>query len=46
MNKVTLNNDIEMPQMGYGVYHVSPAECERWVSVGYCMIDTAQGKRG
>ena len=46
MNKVTLNNDVEMPQMGYGVYQVSPAECERCVSdalkVGYRMIDTAQ----
>ena len=27
MNKVTLNNGVEMPQMGYGVYQVSPAEC-------------------
>ena len=46
MNKVTLNNGVEMPQMGYGVYQVSPAECERCVSdalkVGYRMIDTAQ----
>lgn len=35
-----------MPQIGYGVYQVSPAECERCVSealsVGYRMIDTAQ----
>ena len=35
-----------MPQMGYGVYQVSPEECERCVSdaleVGYRMIDTAQ----
>lgn len=46
MNKVTLNNGVEMPQMGYGVYQISPAECERCVSdalkVGYRMIDTAQ----
>lgn len=46
MNKVKLNNGVEMPQMGYGVYQVSPAECERCVtdalSVGYRMIDTAQ----
>ena len=45
MNTVKLNNGIEMPQMGYGVYQVSPAECERCVSdalsVGYRMIDTA-----
>lgn len=35
-----------MPQMGYGVYQVTPEECERCVmdaiSVGYRMIDTAQ----
>ncbi|HBV52100.1 MAG TPA: 2,5-diketo-D-gluconic acid reductase [Clostridiales bacterium] len=46
MNTVKLNNGIEMPQIGYGVYQVSPAECERCVSdalsVGYRMIDTAQ----
>lgn len=46
MKTVKLNNGVEMPQMGYGVYQVSPAECERCVadalSVGYRMIDTAQ----
>lgn len=46
MNTVTLNNDVIMPQVGYGVYQVSPDECERCVSdalsVGYRMIDTAQ----
>ena len=46
MNTVKLNNGVEMPQIGYGVYQVSPAECERCVadalSVGYRMIDTAQ----
>lgn len=46
MKTVKLNNGIEMPQMGYGVYQVSPYECERCVSdalqVGYRMIDTAQ----
>ncbi len=46
MQTVKLNNGIEMLQMGYGVYQVSPAECERYVagalSVGYRMIDTAQ----
>ena len=31
MNKVTLNNGVEMPQMGYGVYQVSPAECKKAV---------------
>ena len=43
---VTLNNGIRMPMLGYGVYQVSNAECERCVldaiSVGYRAIDTAQ----
>lgn len=46
MNTVTLNNGVVMPLIGYGVYQVDPAECERCVSdalsVGYRMIDTAQ----
>lgn len=46
MKTVTLNNGVVMPQEGYGVYQVSPDECERCVSdalkVGYRMIDTAQ----
>ncbi len=46
MNKIKLSNGVEMPQMGYGVYQVTPDECERCVSdalsVGYRMIDTAQ----
>lgn len=46
MKTVTLNNGVVMPQIGNGVYQVSPAECERCVSdalsVGYRMIDTAQ----
>lgn len=46
MQKVTLNNGVEMPQVGYGVFQVSPDECERCVSdalkTGYRMIDTAQ----
>lgn len=46
MNKITLSNGVEMPQMEYGVYQVTPDECERCVmdaiSVGYRMIDTAQ----
>lgn len=46
MKTVTLNNGVGMPQIGYGVYQVDPAECERCVSdalsVGYRMIDTAQ----
>lgn len=35
-----------MPKLGYGVFMVSPNECERCVSdalsVGYRLIDTAQ----
>ncbi|MDE6480261.1 MAG: aldo/keto reductase [Muribaculaceae bacterium] len=46
MKTVTLNNGVVMPQIGYGVYQVSPSECERCVSealsIGYRMIDTAQ----
>lgn len=46
MKTVELNNGVRMPQMGYGVYQVTAAECERCVSdalqVGYRMIDTAQ----
>lgn len=46
MEDVTLNNGVKMPILGYGVYQVSPRECERCVldaiSVGYRSIDTAQ----
>ena len=46
MEYVTLNNGVKMPVLGYGVYQVDPAECERCVldaiSVGYRSIDTAQ----
>ncbi|MDE6031843.1 MAG: aldo/keto reductase [Oscillospiraceae bacterium] len=46
MEFVTLNNGVKMPVLGYGVYQVSPEECERCVSdaieVGYRSIDTAQ----
>lgn len=47
MNKtVKLNNGVEMPILGYGVYQIAPEECERCVldaiSVGYRSIDTAQ----
>ncbi|MCO5385149.1 aldo/keto reductase [Desulfosporosinus sp.] len=46
MEYVTLNNGVKMPILGYGVYQVDPAECERSVldaiSVGYRSIDTAQ----
>ena len=46
MKNVTLNNGVEMPILGYGVYQVKPEECERCVldaiGVGYRSIDTAQ----
>ncbi len=46
MQTIRLSNGVEMPQIGYGVYQVTPEECERCVSealsVGYRMIDTAQ----
>lgn len=46
MQTVRLSNGVEMPILGYGVYQVTPEECERCVSdalsVGYRMIDTAQ----
>ena len=46
MQTVKLNNGIEMPIVGYGVFQVSPEECKRCVldaiSVGYRLIDTAQ----
>ncbi len=46
MESIKLNNGVEMPTLGYGVFMVSPDECERCVtdalSVGYRLIDTAQ----
>lgn len=49
MTTIRLNNGVEMPQLGYGVFQVSPDEAERCVSdalsVGYRMIDTAQAYR-
>lgn len=43
---IRLSNGVEMPQVGYGVFLVQPAEAERCVAdalrVGYRMIDTAQ----
>ena len=29
MNYITLNNGIKMPQLGYGVFRIDEAECER-----------------
>ena len=46
MEYITLNNGVQMPKVGYGVYLISPEECARCVSdaieVGYRSIDTAQ----
>lgn len=46
MNEIKLSNGVLMPQIGYGVYQVTPEECERCVAyalkTGYRMIDTAQ----
>ena len=46
MEYVTLSNGVKMPILGYGVYQVTPDECERCVldalEVGYRSIDTAQ----
>lgn len=47
MEFVTLNNGVEMPMLGYGVYQIADQnECEQCVAdaleVGYRSIDTAQ----
>ena len=46
MEYIKLYNGVQMPKLGYGVFLVSPDECERCVSdalsVGYRLIDTAQ----
>ena len=46
MEYIKLYNGVVMPTLGYGVFLVSPDECERCVtdalSVGYRLIDTAQ----
>lgn len=47
MEYVTLNNGVEMPILGYGVFQIADLEvCERCVidaiDVGYRLIDTAQ----
>lgn len=46
MQTVKLNNGVEIPILGYGVFLVDPKECERCVTdaidTGYRMIDTAQ----
>lgn len=47
MHKVTLNNGVEIPVLGFGVFQIpDPQECERSVvdaiETGYRLIDTAE----
>lgn len=46
MQMIKLNNGIEMPLLGYGLFQVPPEEAERCtrdaLDVGYRLIDTAQ----
>lgn len=46
MEYIELNNGVEMPQIGYGVFQIDNKDCERCVldaiEVGYRAIDTAQ----
>ncbi len=46
MEFIKLNNEVEMPVLGFGVYQIAPEECERAVKdaikAGYRSIDTAQ----
>lgn len=46
MKTIKLNNGVEMPMVGYGVWQIAPADCERCVgealAAGYRLIDTAQ----
>lgn len=46
MEKVKLNNGVEMPILGYGVFQIPDQECEQCVvdaiEAGYRLIDTAQ----
>jgi len=49
MQTVKLNNGVEMPMLGFGVYQIPPEDTERCVKealkVGYRMFDTAQAYR-
>ena len=40
METMKLSNGVEIPVLGYGVYQVTPAECER------CVSDAISVKRG
>ncbi|MFE3445228.1 aldo/keto reductase [Nocardia sp. NPDC059180] len=49
METVTLNNGVEMPALGFGVYQIPDSETEKAVTdalaAGYRLIDTASGYR-
>ncbi|MFE2846357.1 aldo/keto reductase [Streptomyces scopuliridis] len=49
MRTVTLNNGVEMPILGFGVYQIPPEQTEQAVTdalaAGYRSIDTASGYR-
>ena len=46
MNTISLNNDVQMPMLGFGTFRMGGAECEESVLTalrsGYRMIDTAE----
>ncbi len=46
METVKLNNGVEMPMLGYGVFQIPHCETKKCVadalSVGYRLLDTAQ----
>lgn len=46
MGTIKLNNGVEMPILGYGVYLVSSEEYEccaaNAIAIGYCSVDTVQ----
>lgn len=48
METIKLNNGIEMPMIGYGVWQIAPEDCCKYVSealkAGYRSIDTALAK--
>ena len=49
MNRITLNNNIQMPMLGFGTFLMGGSECEKSVLAairsGYRMIDTAEAYR-
>ena len=50
MNRITLNNNIQMPMLGFGTFLMGGSECEESVLAairsGYRMIDTAEVTSG